>query len=1068
MYFTKEDILKIQQALSQLGVKDSELQETSLPKWNDYITIVQDNKNKKVSVQKFLNQFVNESFINLTAKYDTSYVSIKEAIKDIPATQRKKGLLISFIDINKEWRLYQFKGELSQFNNYTLWDDVFNLEKYVINSLLPDEEDITITDKDSNGNSKLKFKDKKYDPSTFSGMGHKILRKNIVRRVNNDGTIDYINYLSANEFSDSNTIYEIKYDFDLNGKDIQLLDNCVLLFKGGSIDNGTLILNNTIINSNSFCFKQNLQIEGILCGQINPIHFGIIPNNSTEQIQKDNWDALYRVFWYANSLDVNVDWTLFNNLNVYINIYKDSQIQLNEGKTYDFCECNFIVINTTNVNYSFLYINKSFKFQQIIDLKSVNFDNTDLSALFDTNKKYLVQFIDDNIWTPRTGYDTNHTRKDITIVNAGMATTLPCYSYMTASTSLRVLYREITNNPTKILNLKLHRRNGPTKFKFIQIEGIANLILQNIFIYTENSTTLSNDVCINIINCSKVNLDNITIENLYEADKTYAYGIALDNCSMLFINKFNSYNNNWGITGNNNLNQVYVSNSHINRFDVHCYGKNITFDNCVFYKLYNQFSSVFGSIVFNSCSFINHEPILIEGSYNAYTDFKIIFNDCNFNGIGDSYHLVRTHQLYELTAYNNRPELAQRYLPYIEVNNCTTNCKYLYIFHDANNESYPIKGNDININNLSNTKETLFYIRGIRSNKLMTIENQISINIKNCNLNKDKFALHEKYKSPYLTFQFQSQDIVNIIFENCTIFYIVQNYKGSYKITYKNCVIDGFRYINLTQTNIKTKTSINDCILHLTNTDDNNEIYIDDTILTNCILIPYQTNTLITSNNIGIIKNCKAVDLYNIYKDSQENDYTVFYKIPFDTTVSGIIQERVMQYIYTGKRFDIPIEPKVSITHIDLKTNIKTITTDKSVYMSPGIGTSDNRPLGYKGYTWYDTDLKKEIIYNGTEWVNKDGSSLKNKGTTEERPTTALTIGFVYEDTTLNKLIMWNGTKWINALGNNADILTKGTTEQRPTLTANDEGFQYYDTTLHKPIWWNGTQWIDGTNTPIE
>ena len=39
-------------------------------------------------------------------------------------------------------------------------------------------------------NNKLKFKDKKYDPLTFSGMGHKILRKNIIRRVNNDGTTD--------------------------------------------------------------------------------------------------------------------------------------------------------------------------------------------------------------------------------------------------------------------------------------------------------------------------------------------------------------------------------------------------------------------------------------------------------------------------------------------------------------------------------------------------------------------------------------------------------------------------------------------------------------------------------------------------------------------------------------------------------------------------------------------------------------------------------------------------------------------------------------------------------------
>ena len=76
--------------------------------------------------------------------------------------------------------------------------------------------------------------------------------------------------------------------------------------------------------------------------------------------------------------------------------------------------------------------------------------------------------------------------------------------------------------------------------------------------------------------------------------------------------------------------------------------------------------------------------------------------------------------------------------------------------------------------------------------------------------------------------------------------------------------------------------------------------------------------------------------------------------------------------------------------------------------------------------------------------------------------------GILLYDSDLNIPIWWNGNSWINALGNNPDQLQKGTTEQRPTLTTDDEGFQYYNTTLHKPIWWNGTQWIDGTNTPIE
>ena len=42
---------------------------------------------------------------------------------------------------------------------------------------------------------------------------------------------------------------------------------------------------------------------------------------------------------------------------------------------------------------------------------------------------------------------------------------------------------------------------------------------------------------------------------------------------------------------------------------------------------------------------------------------------------------------------------------------------------------------------------------------------------------------------------------------------------------------------------------------------------------------------------------------------------------------------------------------------------------------------------------------------------------------------------------------------------------TKGDTNCRPILSANDEGYEYYDTTLKKKILWNGTAWVnlDGT-----
>ena len=67
-------------------------------------------------------------------------------------------------------------------------------------------------------------------------------------------------------------------------------------------------------------------------------------------------------------------------------------------------------------------------------------------------------------------------------------------------------------------------------------------------------------------------------------------------------------------------------------------------------------------------------------------------------------------------------------------------------------------------------------------------------------------------------------------------------------------------------------------------------------------------------------------------------------------------------------------------------------------------------------------------------------------------------------------IIYYKGNNiWVDSLGRTVTedypILTKGSTEQRPTLTSTDEGYEYYDSTLKKKILWNSTEWtnIDGT-----
>lgn len=81
----------------------------------------------------------------------------------------------------------------------------------------PDEEDIT-----TDANNLLKLKDRPFG----KGLGYKILRA--------DKTF-------AEQVTDPNTIYEVRYDFDLGGADVQLTEDQRLYFNGGSLHNGSVL-----------------------------------------------------------------------------------------------------------------------------------------------------------------------------------------------------------------------------------------------------------------------------------------------------------------------------------------------------------------------------------------------------------------------------------------------------------------------------------------------------------------------------------------------------------------------------------------------------------------------------------------------------------------------------------------------------------------------------------------------------------------------------------------------------------------------------------------------------------
>ena len=137
--------------------------------------------------------------------------------------------------------------------------------RYVIQGNLvnaADEEDLTVEHSDLLGIDTLKLANR----NNTDGMGYIILRKN---------------KSFAEQVTKENTIYEIRYDFNLNSSNIIIPNNCILKFEGGNLKNGILTGNNTIIIAHRIkIFNIDIQITGTWnINEAYPEWYGAINNN---------------------------------------------------------------------------------------------------------------------------------------------------------------------------------------------------------------------------------------------------------------------------------------------------------------------------------------------------------------------------------------------------------------------------------------------------------------------------------------------------------------------------------------------------------------------------------------------------------------------------------------------------------------------------------------------------------------------------------------------------------------------------------------------------------------------
>lgn len=226
---------------------------------------------------------------------------------------------------------------------------------------MPDGEDLTSKDI-AGGKSVMQLADRPYNPSAFSGKGYTIMRKNVYTLSRGRSA----NILSQEMLSTPNTVYDIRYDFDLGGSEITVPERCTLKFRGGSIKNGTINLNNCIIKGEANCI-----INTVLLGQ------------GSNNYVNSNW------FTFNNEASFDCQKYVQSIFNLAAN--RTSTIDFNNEKFY-LRDNNSI--NNSNYNESYnggLYVYSNTK----VNLYSTEFHS--LPNLEIGNGSILIIFYQDNI-----------------------------------------------------------------------------------------------------------------------------------------------------------------------------------------------------------------------------------------------------------------------------------------------------------------------------------------------------------------------------------------------------------------------------------------------------------------------------------------------------------------------------------------------------------------------------------------------------------------------------------------------------------------------------------------------
>lgn len=498
-----------------------------------------------------------------------------------------------------------------------------------------------------------------YDSQNPNGMGYLVLKK--------DKTF-------AEQVTDTNTIYEIRYDFNLNTASATIPAGCVLKFNGGSLSNGTLVGNGTGIEYNG-CIFDNITISGSwLVEEIRSSMFKDLSNNGLRHLfalQNDSIfnriiveDGEYVVGFSAdyggapaliisNNTDCEINGT------ISLDTEQRSQAMLTQGYRMIICHSNVKVHGSGH-----LVGDKSIHGQETESghgLYVANYTNVELCGLT------LSDFAGDGIGVSSEGghiyiHDveiTNWNRNAISVVNAEKVTISGIYAHdggFTSPSSIVDIEPNTGQNVSSVVIYGVVADNVGAGFQVLGEYGdIHNVLIRNATVTGCRSKAL---ICQGFRGVDNLDVVDVSFTD-FPADHPYA--AAGDIVTMwvyrnvklerveLDVTAITTKTSYGCIFGGNNV--VFDACSFIGNNMFSQQIKSAKFDNCLFegdYPFWPTASQTYGDIIINGCRFktgqieLRNRNLIVENcafiiaSFNNTTYGVIRLN----NGSGEQSKMI--------------------------------------------------------------------------------------------------------------------------------------------------------------------------------------------------------------------------------------------------------------------------------------------------------------------------------------------------------------------------------------------------------------------------------------------